>query len=386
MRRPPLAMGTARVSTLILIGAALKTTLSLVVLALTWRQTVAPWLSLLAWVLLASTLVGALFVARRQAERLTARQGGAVVAIVAAALVLDGLLSFGGPAPGLGSLAVTAGTALVLCAAYRPGREALAAAAVIVAAIIAALSFTDGAERSWPETARTLVVVLLPALALGLPLRRYSRAAERGYRSLAEESTPGRSRRESGRQRRRRERAAASGGAEDPHTGATLDLLDGVASGRIALPLGASAGARAGALAASIRARYEEPPSWLSALVAENPRLAGRVELDDPLAFAERIDRGRRATLTAVLLILVGRRQRDRPLRLRLDAAPAEGANPAGVLRIRLDAEHHGRFGDPALWPLLRQLGTARRRTEGAFLALDVDILLTPGSAVSAPR
>lgn len=162
---------------------------------------------------------------------------------------------------------------------------------------------------------------------------------------------------------------------------AAEELLDSVATGRLALPLESSMASRAASLATELRLHLIEGrrETWLYHAITESETLGRSVTLTDRSSLAGLLDRRQRDGLLSAVWLLVSDRE-TKPVTLLLTIGPAEGTqrvdnrvsvpislSTSGIPRNRVD---------PATWDAISRVGRYTDSTQDSSLRVEIQCLV----------
>ncbi|WP_348786904.1 hypothetical protein [Leifsonia sp. NPDC080035] len=339
-----------------------------VVAALTIGYDPQPALTGAAWGLLIATLVVALVLRFRLPDVLPTWvfAGALVVWAIVVALDVLGTTGAGTWLPLTAAAAV--GPALLLCAPVRPARDIVLATIVLGAAVATVLVI-----RSLPDMQMlgpgfaTIAVAVAPPLVGVQIVRSLSTLVQLELDLVQVQSTvssPG--------------YAVGMMASEEL---ARLDLaaerlLDGVATGRTALPLDEETAGTAASIATELRLHLIQgrKETWLYHAVTESALLGPAVTLSDPDGLAAGLSREQRdGLLTAVWLLISDpvRTGAGQSRSLDLDIGRVEG--PGTTMSIVITATGVPRNGvDPAAWQAIRKVGRHVESFSGSTLRLEI--------------
>lgn len=330
-------------------------------------------LGIAAWALLAVTLVAALVLRFRLPEELPTWLFVSALVLWAAAVALD---IAGTTATNWVPLTAAAavGPALLLCVPVRPPRDIVAVTAVLglVLAVVLVLR-SEGDIRMLGPGAVTIAIAVGPPLISVQIIRSLRTLVQLELDLVQVQSTvssPG--------------YAVGMMASEEL---ARLDLaaerlLDGVATGRTALPLDEATADAAASIATELRLHLIQgrKETWLYHAVTESALLGPTVALSDPEGLAAGLTRDQRdGLLTAVWLLIsdpvrAGAGQ-PRSLALDLTRPPvAPGAPTTGTtMAIVITTTGVPRNGvDPAAWQAIRKVGRFVESFSGSTLRIDI--------------
>ncbi|MGO4536320.1 hypothetical protein [Leifsonia sp. 2MCAF36] len=329
-----------------------------------------------AWVLVAVTLAGALVLRFRLPDELPLWVYLAALVAWGGAVVLDivGTWPVGGALVPL-TAATAVGPALLLCVPVRPARDILLAASALGAVLLVVEIWR---ALPYPQLLGPGLVIVAIAVAppvVGVQIVRSLRTLVQLELDLVQvQSTvvsPG--------------YAIGMLASEEL---ARLDLaaerlLDGVATGRTALPLDDDTADAAASIATELRLHLIQgrKETWLYHAVTESALLGPSVTLTDPDGLAAGLNREQRdGLLTAVWLLISDpvRTGAGQPRTLTLDLTRPVGtypktANPHATMSIVIRTSGVPRNGvDPAAWQAIRKVGRHTESFSGSALRIEI--------------
>jgi hypothetical protein len=333
-------------------------------------------LSLAAWAGVAITLAVAFVVRPRIPEELPDWLYYGALALWAAVVALDilGTWAPGGPraAP---VAAVAVGSLLLLCAAVRPALDIVVPAGVLGLALAVSLAWRGAHDPHVLAPAFVIIALSVAPPLVGVQIVRSLRTLVQLELDLVQvQSTvtsPG--------------YAVGMMASEEL---ARLDLaaerlLDGVATGRTALPLDEETASAAAGIATELRLHLIQGrrETWLYHAVTESALLGPTVTLSDPDGLAALLSRDQRdGLLTAVWLLISDpvRQGAGQPRSLTLDIAPPRAAEHAvpttgATMSIVISTTGVPRNGvDPAAWQAIRKVGRYVETSSGSTLRIEI--------------
>lgn len=375
------ALGRARLDLGFNVAAVAFIAFLLVLLALSVDSHSSLAFTLAAWGLLLATLVVALVLRFRLPDILpTWMFAGALVAWAAVvALDVAGTSAPNSWAPLTAAAAV--GPALLLCAPVRPPRDIVVTASAlgIVLAVVLGMRAVPHPQILGPSLVAIALAIAPPLIGVQI-IRALSTLVELELDLVQVQSTvssPG--------------YAVGMMASEEL---ARLDLaaerlLDGVATGRTALPLDEATADEAASIATELRLHLIQgrKETWLYHAITESAVLGPAVTLSDPEGLAADLTRDQRdGLLTAVWLLISDpvRSGAGQPRRLALSIEPAAQASsgagsargrvPSGAtMAIVMTTTSVPRNGvDPATWQAIRKVGRHVESFAGSTLRIEV--------------
>jgi hypothetical protein len=312
---------------------------------------------IIAWVLIAAAIVRSCLFARAFRGRLPLPAFAAVLVLLAVALTLDVCELRGSAQPLLQATTVLGVGATLLCiVGFRPARQLLTAnagfAAVLLCLFIAGM---DDQGYSPGPAVKFLAIALLPPLIGALLVRGFGRLVQVELdRSLVESTLLA-------------PRFAFGMRASDELARLDLDaeeILDGVASGALSLPLEPGIAASSSSIATELRlllvaGRHD---TWLHHAIDESEILGPLVTLSDPQGLAGYLEPSEREGLLSAIWLLVADSRRVQPTLQILIGPPNvdEAAEPPDRIGFPIALTVEGvprRKIDPAVWPALDRVG-----------------------------
>ena len=159
---------------------------------------------------------------------------------------------------------------------------------------------------------------------------------------------------------------------------AAEDLLDSVASGRIALPLDAKTASLAASLATELRLHLIEGrrETWLYHAVTESDQLGRAVSLIDPSSLAGLLDANQRDGLLSAVWLLISDKGKTLP-RLHLELGPIDTGTAAstatrGLPIIITTSDLTRNRIDPGTWHQLERVGEVSSTTSDSTLTIAI--------------
>lgn len=335
-------------------------------------------LTLAAWGVLLATLVTALVLRFRLPDLLPNWLFAIALTLWAAVVVLD-VLGTATPTTWIPLTAAAAvGPALLLCVPVRPARDVVIAAAVLGVVLAAVLLFRSlgNLQMLAPGIATVAIAIAPPLIGMQI-VRSLSTLVQLELDLVQVQSTvssPG--------------YAVGMMASEEL---ARLDLaaerlLDGVATGRTALPLDEATADAAGSIATELRLHLIQgrKETWLYHAVTESALLGPTVTLTDPDGLAAGLTRDQRdGLLTAVWLLISDpvRSGAGQARTLSLDIERAAGPQVAAgsavatgaTMAIVITTTGVPRNGvDPAAWQAIRKVGRHAESFSDSALRIEI--------------
>lgn len=332
--------------------------------------------SLAAWAGIAITLAVAFVVRPRIPEQLPDWLYYGALALWAAVVALDLLGTWGPAGPQAVPVAAMAvGSALLLCAAVRPALDIVVPVCVLALALGVALAWSGVHNPAALAPSFVVIAISVAPPLIGVQIVRSLRTLVQLELDLVQVqstvSSPG--------------YAVGMMASEEL---ARLDLaaerlLDGVATGRTALPLDEETASAAAGIATELRLHLIEGrrETWLYHAVTESALLGPAVTLSDPDGLAALLSRDQRdGLLTAVWLLISDpvRQGAGQPRSLTLDIAPPRAAeqavpSPGATMCIVISTTGVPRNGvDPAAWQAIRKVGRYVETSSGSTLRIEI--------------
>jgi hypothetical protein len=340
-----------------------------------WQEYPDPMLALAAWVLLMVVLATAFVTASLVGDRLPDWMYSVFLGLLAAVIVLDVLAvwdlhDFGGYA----TASLTAGTALLLVLTLRRPMDIIVAISAIgVALLTVVLVNTEFEPARLPAQLIALAFAVLPVV-IGVVIVR-------GFRSMVQVEL---------------DRVLVQSTVSAPRFAvgmlaseelarldlAAEELLDSVATGRIALPLRPKTASVAASLATELRLHLIEGrrETWLYHAITESELLGRSVTLTDKGSLAGLLDANQRDGLLAAVWLLVNDHAKKTAVRtVQVVVGPIVATTPAvqgrklripivitttGVLRNRVD---------PSTWNAIRRVGRYSDSSHNASLRVQIE-------------
>jgi len=329
-----------------------------------------------AWVLVAVTLVAALVLRFRLPDEVPLWIYLGALTVWAAAVALDvvGTWPLDGAIVPL-TAAAAVGPALLLCVPGRPWRDIVLATAALgaVLSVVAIWRAQPDLQLLGPGLV-TVAIAVAPPLVGAQIVRSLRTLVQLELDLVQVQSTvvsPG--------------YAIGMLASEEL---ARLDLaaerlLDGVATGRTALPLDEDTADAAASIATELRLHLIQgrKETWLYHAVTESALLGPSVTLTDPDGLAAGLNRDQRdGLLTAVWLLISDpvRTGVGQPRTLTLDLSRPVGtyprtANPGATMSIVIETSGVPRNGvDPAAWQAMRKVGRFSESFSGSALRIEI--------------
>ncbi|PPF83357.1 hypothetical protein C5B96_08300 [Subtercola sp. Z020] len=292
-----------------IVAAVLLSIRGIAIFVLNWNAYVNPWLTLIAWLMIAVAMAGACIVGNSRGSHVPTPVYSVVLVLVAGAVILDLVSSHGftPPNPEV-TVIVGAGATLLSLVAFRPLNQLILATVVLTVFLfvvtIVGASADAGATRPQIEV---IVAALAPTLIAILIVKSFSRFIDRELDRTLVESTISSPR-----------FAVGILGSDEL---ARLDrraeeLLSDVASGRIPLPLDTEQSAAAAALASDLRRRLiaGRRQTWLQHAIDDSEVLRPTVTLDDPAGLAGYLEPEQREGLLTAIWLIAASASRQQPV------------------------------------------------------------------------
>lgn len=267
---------------------------------------------------------------------------------------------------------IVAGFGLVMAVTVRPAHELVIAAVVLGAAFITAIVLTtEITPESLPRQISTVALAVLP-VAFGLfIIRRFRRMVQLELDRVLVQSTVSAPRFAVG-MLASEELARLDLAAEE--------LLDSVASGRTALPLGPKTASTAASLATELRLHLIEGrrETWLYHAVTESEQLGKSARLVDPGSLAGLLDAHQRDGLLGALWLLVADNNNKKTTvtaELRLGPiVSGAAATKSVVVPVVISTTGMARNRvDPSIWAALTKVGPYSSSTENSSLHVEIE-------------
>jgi hypothetical protein len=275
----------------------------------------------------------------------------------------------------LGTASLCAATGLLVSVTLRRAWE------VVVATLLVAVVLTWGIIASSPVTETTLPAQLtFVALAVLPPLfgvyivRRFRRLVQMELDRVLVQSTVSAPRFAVG-MLASEELARLDLAAEE--------LLDSVATGKLALPLEKRMASRAASLATELRLHLIEGrrETWLYHAITESETLGRSVTLSDRSSLAGLLDRRQRDGLLSAAWLLVSDRE-TRPVTVTITIGPAGGSSVPrddGKVAVPIALATTGiprNRVDPATWEAIGKVGSYTDSTRDSSLRVEIECLV----------
>lgn len=346
-----------------------------VMLMNTGRYTTLP-LTLAAWIGLLATLAVAVALRPRLPGELPNRMFYTAIAIWTVVVLLDVVGTWGpGDTGAQPTAAVAVGSALLLCVAVRPASDIIVASITLGVVLAGEFALRGQHDSSALGPAFVTIALSVAPPLLGVQIVRSLRTLIQLELDLVQVqstvSSPG--------------YAVGMLASEEL---ARLDLaaerlLDGVASGRTALPLDEETASAASSIATELRLHLIQgrKETWLYHAVTESALLGPSVTLTDSDGLAAMLTRDQRdGLLTAVWLLISDpvRQGASQPRSLTLDLAPPSAPapvdpNPGARILIVISTTGVPRNGvDPAAWQAIRKVGRYVETFAGSTLRIEI--------------
>jgi hypothetical protein len=345
----------------------------LIALGTTWVANDGHLLSAAGWLLVLLAFAGAVVLARRGRGILPLWGFQAVLAIDGVALALDyTALWIDGGWPNQATVIIGVGSTLLASVTFRPMLSILLAD--IALAVVAFGAFAVDAVRHpgfLGEGIELVIFAVVPTIVAVVIVRSFGQFVQRELDRSVVEGTIG---------------APQFGlGIFASTELARLDLaaeemLQSVATGRVALPLDRELANTASSLASDLRLMLVagRRETWLHHAIAESEYLGPAVTLDDPDGLAAYLEPAQRDGLLSAIWLIVDESGRQNPtIDLRIGprtSSSATGADDRMVLPIALSIRGITRRRiDPAVWPALDRVGHHSEDARRGRLRVAVD-------------
>ncbi|QTX05200.1 hypothetical protein [Agromyces archimandritae] len=345
-----------------------------------------PWLAWLVLALGAGGIAAALRLGSGRTPRLLFGFAAALAAVVVA---LDLVATHGQAGAGVTPTAAPAAIALLAPFTWLVARRAPAACALVFAAVLAGVCLASSPDAAH-ASARLIAIAgsgALPVVLAAVASGGFRRMVEQQLDLSIVQSTVATNRQAVG-MRASEELASLDFEAET--------LLEGVASGRLTLPLAPETAEEAASLAAALRVRLIEgrTDTWLKHAVAESEFLTGAVRVVDPRGDAGRLAPAARDALLQAVWLIVGDlpRQAAGPVELALGAdVPQTGDEntPGPVVNVTIRAPSQlKRRLDAATWDAIGSVGPHELRVDAESIRIDIACRITVGEPAdgASPR
>jgi hypothetical protein len=369
------SLGTAFIG----IGASLVCAISAIygfsIFVSHWHEYPNPIPALAAWVVLILVLATAFVTASVVGDRLPDWMFSTFLALLALVVVLDvvavwQLHDFGGFA----TASLTAGTALLLVLTLRRPMEILVAVSAIgIGLLIVEIVNTDLNPDTVAPQLSALAFAVLPVV-IGVVIVR-------GFRSMVQVEL---------------DRVLVQSTVSAPRFAvgmlaseelarldlAAEELLDSVATGRIALPLRPKTASVAASLATELRLHLIEGrrETWLYHAITESELLGRSVTLTDKSSLAGLLDANQRDGLLAAVWLLVNDHAKKTAVRtVQVDVGPIAASTPAvpsRKLRVPIVITTTGvprNRVDPSTWNAIRRVGRYSDSSQNASLRVEIE-------------
>lgn len=330
----------------------------------------------LAWVLLLLMLAGVAVSIATRGENMPTWLFAFVVLAVFGVIALDFAAVWPlGSTAAFGTASMCASTGLLVSVTLRRSRE------IFVAAIAVTIVIVWGVFASSPLTPSSLPIQLtfiafavLPAFCGVYIVRRFRRLVQTELDRVLVQSTVSAPRFAVG--------MLASEELERLDLAAE-ELLDSVATGRLALPLQSSIASRAASLATELRLHLIEGrrETWLYHAITESETLGRSVTLSDRSSLAGLLDRRQRdGLLSAVWLLVSDRGSTPATVQITIDPARADAIPRAdGRVSVPIALTTTGiprNRVDPATWDAIGKVGRYTDSTRDSSLRVEIDCLV----------
>jgi hypothetical protein len=355
----------------------------LVRFALDHRDLPMPGLTATAWILLVVLLAGTVVAVRALRDRMPGPLMAVFVTGLGVVVALD-LVSVWplGDVMQHSTAGVAAGAALLTTVTYRPAREVLAIDVALGAALLLVFLVADPVLPGdlAPEISAIARAVVPAAFGVAV-VRGFRRVVEMELDRVLVQSTVSAPRYAVG-MLASEELARLDLAAEQ--------LLDGVATGRVPLPLSPEAASTAASLATELRLHLIEGrrETWLHHAITESEFLGPDVTLSDPQALAGLLDRRQRdGLLSAVWLLLTSTERRNGVpgVQVQLALGPLRGRPPGeqpvplrrAIVPIAITTTGLSRTRlDPSTWDAIDKVGAHTDTSRGASLLITIDCVV----------
>ncbi|GGF25977.1 hypothetical protein [Subtercola lobariae] len=340
-----------------IVAAVILSVRGLAIFIFDWGLYPNPWLTLIAWIVVAIALTGAVLIANAHGSHLPTPAFIVMLVLLGAAVILD-VVSAGGFATAVPEVTVIvgAGAALLALVAYRPLNQLLLATLVLAAFLLAV---TIAGVSSQPPGTRPQIEVIVAAIAptlIGiLIVRSFSRFIDRELDRTLVESTLSSPRFGVGIQ-----------GADElvRLDQSAEELLSDVASGRVSLPLNKQQASAASALASELRLRLVagRRQTWLQHAIDDSEVLSPTVTLLDPAGLAGYLEPDQREGLLSAVWLIAAAATRQQPrliITVGPQSDPSPGAQPDRIA-FPIDISVEGiprRRVDVTIWGALDRVG-----------------------------
>ncbi len=330
-----------------------------------------------AWVILATTLVLALFIHQQHPDAIPDWIYVSALVAWSAVVILDIVGTWnpnGEGAPPTAAVAV--GAALLLCVTLRPARDVVVPSITLGAVLAAAFALHGQHDPVALGPAFVTIALSVAPPLLGVQIVRSLRTVVQLELDLAQVQSTVSSPRFAVGMLASEELARLDLAAER--------LLDGVATGRTPLPLDEETASAAASIATELRLHLIQGrrETWLYHAVTESALLGPAVTVSDADGLAGLLTRDQRdGLLTAIWLLIsdpvrLGQSQ-ARDLQVTLERRPREpGTDPSSGFQIPITISTTGvpRNGvDPAAWQAIRKVGRYVETFTGTTLRIDIE-------------
>lgn len=340
--------------------------------AIQWDRYVNPMPTLAAWILLFLVTVGTQVLVNRLTGRMPTWMFLAVLATGEVIVGLD-LAGYGsaGSLDTYPTAAAAVGALLTVLVTVRRGRE-IGLATMALGALVAVGSLSSARDDPFmlAPAILTLGLCVFPPL-LGVSITRgFRRMVQRELDLVLVQSTV-------------TQPSAVGMLASEELARIDFDaetLLDDVASGRTALPLGAGTAALASTLASQLRLHLIEGrrETWLHHALTESEFLGPAVHLDDPAGLAGHLSPEQRDALLLAIWLLISNPEGAEPtVSLVLGpvghrSGPALGAKLRFPIKMILEGVPRRRV-DPETWQAIRVVGPHIDSVRSGKLHVDIE-------------
>jgi hypothetical protein len=328
----------------------------------------------LAWVLLLVTLAGVAVSIATRGESMPDWLFVLVLVAVFAVVALDLIAVWPlANTAAVGTASLCASTGLLVSVTLRRAWEVLSAAALLAAVLVwAIVASSPVTTATIPGQLTFVALAVLPTVFGVYIVRRFRRLVQTELDRVLVQSTVSAPRFAVG-MLASEELARLDLAAEE--------LLDSVATGRLALPLESSTASRAASLATELRLHLIEGrrETWLYHAITESETLGRSVTLIDRSSLAGLLDRRQRDGLLAAVWLLVSDRE-NKPVTVQLTIGPAQsGQRPDGMVPVPLSLTTTGiprNRVDPATWEAIGKVGHYTDSTQDSSLRVEIECLV----------
>ncbi len=330
----------------------------------------------IAWLLYAITLVGVAIAIATRGERMPNWMFGTFLVFLAGVVTLDLVAIW--PMHDVGRFAtasVSVGFGLLVALTLRRGREVLAAAILLTAAmLVAILTTTPLTPQDIPAQVVAVVLCIAP-VSIGLyVIRRFRRIVQLELDRVLVQSTVSAPRFAVG-MLASEELARLDLAAEE--------LLDSVATGKTKLPLTPKTASVAASLATELRLHLIEGrrETWLYHAITESEQLGKSVSLTDRGSLAGLLDPTQRDGLLAAVWLLVSDKSKgSSTAQLTLgpvSSAPDPGSKTITVPIVLTTTDVARNRVDPATWDAIGKVGRFVDSTQNSSLRVEIECVVS---------